>query len=170
MSRQIKHTKSFKLKAVKKVLENEVSIIQASHQLNLNRSLLKKWIAYYQEYGSAGLTPRKSNTTYSYKFKLKVIGSIEQKGLSYQTAAIKFNIPSPSTVRTWHLIYLSDGSQGLKKDGRGRPKTMTPKSKRSTKKPLTREEELLQENESLKAELALLKKLHALAQARKKKQ
>lgn len=169
MSRKIKHTKSFKLRAVKKVLEKEISITQVSHQLNLNPSLLKKWIAYYQEYGSAGLMPRKSNTAYSYAFKRKVIGSIEQKGLSYQTAAIKFNIPSPSTVRTWHLIYLSDGSQGLKQDGRGRLKTMTPKSKKPTGKPLTREEELLQENESLKAELALLKKLHALAQARKKK-
>ena len=36
-------------------------------------------------------------------------------------------------------------------------------------KPLTREEELLRENEYLKAENELLKKLHALAQIKKKR-
>ncbi|RXQ97314.1 transposase [Ancylomarina salipaludis] len=44
------------------------------------------------------------------------------------------------------------------------------KSRKILKKTQTREEELLLENESLKAELALLKKLKALAQAKKRKQ
>ena len=47
---------------------------------------------------------------------------------------------------------------------------MKNKSKKSIGKTLSKEEELLKVNESLKAELALLKKLHALAQANKKKQ
>ena len=47
---------------------------------------------------------------------------------------------------------------------------MKGKSKNSTRKPLTREEELLEEIESLKAELALLKKVQALTQAKSKKQ
>ena len=57
------------------------------------------------------------------------------------------------------------------KDGRGRPISMNNrKSRKILKKTQTREEELLLENESLKAELALLKKLKALAQAKKRKQ
>lgn len=64
----------------------------------------------------------------------------------------------------------NEGVKGLEKDGRGRGRSMKKKFQKSTKRPLSREEELLQENESLKAELALLKKLRALAQAKKKKQ
>ena len=41
------------------------------------------------------------------------------------------------------------------------------RKKRKSDKPLTREEELLLENEALRCELDLLKKLQALTQARK---
>ena len=170
MSRKIKYTKSFKRKAVEKVLKENLGITKVSDHLGIHKSILRKWISYYQQYGVSGLTPRKSNTAYPDRFKLKVIRSIERKGLSYKAAGVKYNIPSASTVRKWHLTFLSEGVEGLTKDGRGRSRSMKSKPKKSTGKSLTREEELLQENESLKAELALLKKLHALAQARKKKQ
>ena len=42
------------------------------------------------------------------------------------------------------------------------------RKKRKSTTPLTREEELLQENEKLRAENDLLKKLHAFAQAAEK--
>jgi transposase len=41
---------------------------------------------------------------------------------------------------------------------------------RKSDKPMTREEELLKENEYLRAENELLKKLHALVQTRKKQE
>jgi ribosomal protein L29 len=47
---------------------------------------------------------------------------------------------------------------------------MKRKPKKPTIKSLTKEEELLQEIESLKAELALLKKVQALTQAKDKNQ
>ena len=43
------------------------------------------------------------------------------------------------------------------------------RSKRTSDKPLTREDELLRENERLRCELDLLKKLQALIQAEKTK-
>ncbi|WP_170251926.1 transposase, partial [Aquimarina intermedia] len=166
----IKHSKDFKFKAVQKVLRNNLSITAVSDELVLNKSDLKKWIKYYQKYGMSGLTPRSTNTNYSGSLKLKVIRSIERNGLSFREVSLKYNIPSHSTVQSWYLIYQDKGAIGLYKDGRGRSNSMNKrKSKKSSKKPLTREEELLQENESLRAELALLKKLHALAQAKKKK-
>ncbi len=56
------------------------------------------------------------------------------------------------------------------KERRGHGQSMKRKSKKPTNKPLTREEELLQEIESLKAELALLKKVQALTQAKDRSQ
>lgn len=170
MSRKIKHSKEFKLRAVKSVLTDNLSIIKVSDKLGLNKSDLKKWVKYYQEYGVQGLTPKTTNTLYSGDLKLRVIRSIEQKGLSFREASLKYNIPSHSTVCKWYSIYSAKGLKGLCEERRGRTQSMKYKPKKPTSKPLTREEELLQENESLRAELALLKKLHALAQAKEKKQ
>lgn len=170
MSRKIKYGKSIKIKAVKAVLEEHQGVNMVSNQLGIDRACLQRWVKFYQEYGAAGLTPRASNLTYSKEFKLRVVRSIKEKGLSFKAASLKYNIPTPSTVRTWYLIYINEGVKGLEKDRRGRPQSMKNNSKKSPNKLLSREEELLKENESLKAELALLKKLHALAQAKKKKQ
>lgn len=170
MSRKIKHSKEFKLKAVKSVLADNLSIIKVSDKLGLNKSDLKKWIKYYQKYGSSGLEPRTSNALYSGDFKWSVIQSIEQKGLSFREASLKYNVPSHSTVCKWYSIYLAKGITGLYKERSGHGQSMKRKSKNPTNKALTREEELLQEIESLKAELALLKKVQALTQAKDKNQ
>ena len=171
MSRKNKYTKRFKLKAVQSVLRDHLSLTQVSDELGINKSDLKKWISYYRTYGVLGLLPRTKNTIYPIDFKLKVIHSIEQKGLSFRAAALKYNIPSFSTVRSWYHMYLDKGILGLHAKPRGRPKVMKNKTKKaSSKKTLTREEELLHEIESLKSELAFLKKLEALTQAKNKKQ
>ena len=62
------------------------------------------------------------------------------------------------------------GIKGLYPKPKGRPKSMSnyKRKKRKSDKPLTREEELLQENEALRCELEYLKKLQALIQAEKK--
>jgi transposase len=58
------------------------------------------------------------------------------------------------------------GLKGLYSKTKGRPKTMNNKrKKRKSDKPLTREEELLLENEAIRCELDFLKKLQALIQA-----
>jgi transposase len=170
MSRKIKYSKSFKLKAVKSVLTDNLSIIKVSDNLGLNKSDLKKWIKYYQKYGASGLESRTNNTLYSGDFKLSVINSVQQKGLSFSEASLKYNIPSHSTVCKWYSIYLREGTNGLYKERRGHSRSMKRKPKKPTIKSLTKEEELLQEIESLKAELALLKKVQALTQAKDKNQ
>lgn len=171
MSRKSKYTKEFKLKAVKRVLNDHQSVHRVSDDLGIHKSDLHKWVAYYQKYGISGLRSIKTNTRYSGDFKLEVVRSIEQKGLSFRQASLKYNIPTHSTVQSWYQLYEEKGVCELYEDGRGRYKSMNKsKPKRTTNKPLTKEEELLLENESLKAELALLKKLQALAQVKKKKQ
>ncbi len=171
MSRENKYTTNFKLKAVESVLKNNLSITKVCDNLAINRTDLRKWISYYKLYGISGLEPRVKNTIYSNDFKLSVIHSIDEEGLSLREATLRYNVPSTATVTNWYRIYQQKGAMELFTESRGRPKTMKKQTQRKyNKKPLTREEELLLENESLRAELALLKKLHALAQARKKNQ
>lgn len=109
-----------------------------SNQLGIDRACLQRWVKFYQEYGAAGLTPRALNPTYSKEFKLRVVRSIKEKGLSFKAASLKYNISTPSTVRTWYLPYINEGVKGLEKDRRGRPRSMKNKSKKSTSKLLSR--------------------------------
>ena len=80
---------------------------------------------------------------------------------------MKFNITSESVIIKWQKDFTTFGVAGLQPKPKGRPKSMSDykRKKRKTDKPLTREEELLLENERLRCENALLKKLQALIQA-----
>ena len=110
--------------------------------------------------------PRK-NQQYSVDFKLKVLRAIDKEHLSIHQAYVKFNIPSRSVIIKWKRDFANFGLEGLQKKLKGRPKSMNnfKRKKRKSDKPLTREEELLLENEALRCELDYLKKLQALIQA-----
>ena len=82
---------------------------------------------------------------------------------------LKFNIPDVAIIVKWKKDFANFGLEGLQPKQRGRPISMSDfkRKKRKSDKPLTREEELLKENERLRCENALLKKLDALIQARR---
>ena len=169
MSRKVKYTTDFKYGLVKRVLERKESIGKICDELSINKSQLKQWVKYFKHHGIDGLKPK--SIRYTIDFKLKVLKQIQKRGLSFREASLQYGIPSHGTVLKWHQIYEQEGKSGLYKKPKGRPKKMSiKKSNKASEAPLTREEILLKENESLKAELALLKKLHALTQAKKKKQ
>jgi transposase len=169
MERKVKYTLDFKMECVKLVLEKQYSCEAVSKQKGPNKSNIRMWVNFYNKYGESGLFPRK-NQSYTIDFKLKVLKSIEKKLLSLRETCVEFNIPSMSIIIKWQRDFADFGIEGLNKKPRGRPKTMTnfKRKKRKSDKPLSREEELLLENEVLRAELDLLKKLQALTQAKKK--
>ena len=68
-------------------------------------------------------------------------------------------------VQDWERIYLAEGPEGLYIEHRGRGSTGRPR-----KLPREVEEDLLAENQRLKAELAYLKKLQALVSEREQRQ
>jgi transposase len=84
--------------------------------------------------------------------------------------SIKFNIPDAAIIVKWKKDFANFGLAGLEPKTKGRPKSMNDnkRKKRKSDKPLTREEELLLENEALRCENELLKKLQALIQAEEK--
>ena len=101
---------------------------------------------------------------------MKVLKSIDKDFLSLSQACLKFNIPDAAIIVKWSRDFTNFGLVGLQPKTKGRPKSMNvnKRKKRKSDKPLTREEELLLENEALRCENELLKKLQALIQAEEK--
>ena len=116
-----------------------------------------------------GLLPRK-NQSYSVSFKLKVLKAIDKDLLSLRDSCLKFNIPDAAIIVKWKKDFANFGLVGLQPKPEVGPKSMdiNKRKKRKSDKPLTREEELLLENEALRCENELLKKLQALIQAEEK--
>jgi transposase len=169
MERKVKYDYAFKLECVKLVLEKQYSCNYVSNLKGLNESSIRKWVGFYSQYGDIGLLPRK-NQSYGLNFKLKVLKAIDKDLLSLRDSSIKFNIPDPGVIVKWKKDFANFGLVGLQPKTRGRPISMDTykRKKRKSDKQLTREEELLLENEALRCENELLKKLQALIQAEEK--
>jgi transposase len=165
MERKVKYNYDFKLRCVEEVLKKNRSICSVAKGNDIRTSNLCRWIAFYRKLGKQGLLPRK-NQSYSIDFKQNVLEVIKNKSLSLEEACIEFNIPSDSIIIQWQKKYKEQGTLGLELKPKGRPRSMNFKrAQKTTTKPLTREEELLLEIESLRCENALLKKFNALVQA-----
>jgi transposase len=166
MERKVKYDYSFKRECVALVLKKHLSIVYVSKLKGPDESNIRKWVSFYKKYGETGLMPRK-NQNYKVDFKLKVLKEIKEKFLPLSEACLKFNIPTSSIIIKWQKDFANFGLEGLQKKPKGRPKSMSnfKRKKRKSDKPLTREEELLLENEALRCELDYLKKLQALIQA-----
>ena len=170
MYKRNKYNYEFRLQCVEAVLQEHRSIISVAKERGFNPSNLRLWIGFYKQYGASGLHQR-AKQSYDLSFKLKVLQTINQECLSLSSACVRFNIPTESVIIRWRRAYESKGLSGLMAQPKGCSKNMKQPIKRKQRKPigpLTAYQELLLENERLKAENELLKKLQALTQTNKK--
>ncbi|WP_312200082.1 helix-turn-helix domain-containing protein [Anaerospora hongkongensis] len=107
---------------------------------------------------------RKANKQYTGEFKLKVIEHMREEGFGYRETARHYEINDHKRIIAWERIYLEEGADGLSMDRRGR--TKSPKRGRPPKLEKQTEEDLIAENQRLRAEVDYLKKLSALVQQR----
>lgn len=105
----------------------------------------------------------KSNKRYTLEFKVMVVETMHKENLSYSETARKFKVPSKTQITSWERIYLTEGPEGLAVERRGRAsaasgtqKGLPPKLQKQV------EEDLIAENQRLRAEVAYLKNLQAL--------
>jgi transposase len=165
-----KYDEQFKLKIVRRYLSEQAGLRPLARQHGLDDSLLRRWVMAYQQHGRDGL--RKKHTSYSAQFKLSVLQHMQQAGLSYRQTAAFFDIRSVGDIGIWHRQYHSGGIDALASRPRGRPKTMA--QSKPPEPPIVdtadderTRKELLREIAYLRAEVAYLKKLDALVQAKK---
>ena len=148
------------------MLENGVSVNYIHVHYGINEQLLTSlWIRYQSE-GPSGLI-KKTYVKADYAFKLQVVRDIEENHLTLVDASLKYNV-SDSQIRVWKKIARTQGYDALAitrprgrppKNDMGRPRKKKPEE-------MTELERLRYENECLRAENALLKKVKALVEAR----
>ncbi|WP_439553780.1 transposase [Flavobacterium macrobrachii] len=160
---------AFKHEQVLKYINNDFSYSDISKEIDVDKSVIRKWVGLYKTKGILGLEISKTKTIFSFDFKYKVVKYMLSNNSSLFDASLKFEVPI-SSIFQWQKNFANFGLKGLYPKCKGRPKSMSDykRKKRKSDKPLTREEELLLENESLRCQLDILKKLQALIQAEEK--
>ena len=148
------------------MLENGCSKNYIHTHYGIDDALLGHLWTRYQSEGPSGLL-KKRNVKADYAFKFQVVRDIEENHLTLVEASLKYNVSS-SQMRIWQKIARTQGYDALAiirprgrppKNDMGRPRKKKPEE-------MTELERLRYENECLRAENALLKKVKALVEAR----
>ena len=148
------------------MLENGYSVEYIHKHYGIDKSLLGNLLVRYQSEGPSGLI-KKQNVKADYAFKLQVVRDIAENHLTLVDASLKYNV-SDSQIRVWRKIVQTQGYDALAiirprgrppKNDMGRPRKKKPEE-------MTELERLRYENECLRAENALLKKVKALVEER----
>jgi transposase len=163
----IKYTEQFKLKVVKHYLKGPMGYGRLAAHYGVVSPDIRKWVAAYRLHGTEGL--RRKVTRYDANFKLSVLQYMWENGLSNRQAAAHFNVRNPTSVGMWDSRYREGGMAGLARSRKEEALNMKAPSAKPDPKPDQERsrEDLVKELEYLRMENEVLKKLQALAQARK---
>lgn len=165
-----KYDEKLKKAVVQEYLSGRVGYKSLAAKYGLAHSVVQQWVGHYQQHGDAGL--RRKRNHHSAEFKLSVLNWMWQQERSCTQAAVFFDVRGGAgLVSIWERRYHEGGLDALKPKPRGRPKKMkTPEIPGTVAAPSQEArtwDELRKENERLRAEVAYLKKLDALARTKK---
>jgi len=160
-----KHSIELKREVIDHYLSDKDGYGLTAEQFGVRKHDVRMWVATYQIHGAASLI--KCRESYTADFKISVVQHMRQHRLSFLSTAAHFNIPSPSTILQWQRLYNAGNLIAQVAPTNMNASTSVPAS--DNKQPIdTRtREELLDEVEYLRAEVAYLKKLDALIRAKK---
>ncbi|WP_068547899.1 helix-turn-helix domain-containing protein [Thalassotalea crassostreae] len=161
-----KHKRIFKIETAIKA--EETSSIELSRKIGVSCRQIRYWGAVYRIHGSNAF--QHPGLPYSKQFKLHVIKTMAEENWSLSYTSAYFDLSSSGILSAWLKRYNQSGSDNLTPKKIGRPKmAKTPNSHRGKSPESMSEEEMKEELEYLRAENAVLKKLEALAQEKRKR-
>lgn len=94
-----KYTTQFKLSAITSFLERGSGFRYIASQLQMDPTLLRRWVDAYRIHGEASLSTRSKD--YSLEFKLTVLQRMWRESLSMRRVAALFNLGNSSQVGRW---------------------------------------------------------------------
>ncbi len=157
-----KHDYADRLKYMR-LLEAGRSLISIHKEYGIDDAQLHVLWEKYRKFGPSGLK-KSASIKADFSLKKKIVLDIEENHLTLHAASLKYGA-SPQRIRFWLKAYRESGWAALEAvKRRGRPPGMGRPKKNS--KPLTELERLQKENQELKTEIALLKKVRALVEER----
>ena len=107
MGRKNKCSKEMKLNIVKKYLSGDGSYTTLAKEANVHFTVVRRWVKKYEAYGENAFNSTRTNASYTKEFKEKLVLDYLNGTGSYIDIAIKYNIPSHSTVEKWVKDYNS---------------------------------------------------------------
>ena len=162
-----KYETSFKLKVVKSFLAGDGGAKLLARLWSAPEEKIRSWVSHYRLHGVDGLRPKRSR--YNAQFKMHVLSHQDREQLSSRQVAAIYDIRNPNQIVVWQRKLDAGGVAALESKRQGRPNMKPtrchPEPPGTATTDSTRA--LREENDRLHAEVAYLKKLHALIRVRR---
>ena len=164
-----KYSEQFKLAVIKHYQDGLAGYRIIGEHYGLAPAVVRRWVLWYRIHGVAGLSKQRRH--YSAEFKLSVLQHMWDNSLSQTKVAAVFNIGNTVSIGLWERRFHSGGIDALARTSRRKPEQLNAPTSKPSPPADDRErsrEDLLVEVDQLRMEVAVLKKLQALVQAKRK--
>lgn len=150
------------------MLEDGHSVRSIKRRYGINDRLLESLWRSYRKTGRKALEKKRYART-RIETKRRAIYDFEEKHLSLVEIMSKYDISS-SAFYQWRRRYHAGGEAMLQEKPRGRPPKAMGRPRKKAVEEMTELERLQKENQELKTQVALLKKVRALVEERNARQ
>lgn len=119
MSRKQKMSAEEKVAIVRRYVNGEIGVSQASRLAEVDGETLKQWIRQYEIEGTSAFLPGRKNKVYDQEMKLKAVRAYLAGEGSQQEICKKYEIRSKCQLQDWIKVYNAHGEFNLRKDSGG---------------------------------------------------
>ncbi|MDX3775773.1 hypothetical protein QE250_16800 [Chromatiaceae bacterium AAb-1] len=159
-----RHQRAFKLQLA--ILAEQESSDTLARKYDVSSRQIRYWSMVYRIHG--GNSFLHSDYPYTATFKMNVLSAMRNNDWSLGYTSAYFDLSTPGILFQWQKLYSLGGISRLHSQRKGKRCMKHLSSEPKPSEQMT-EKELREELDYLRAENAVLKKLEALAQAKKKK-